>query len=424
MLATRMRYRTPFNPPGIYVPLGAEGYDADGNVVVPVFEEGWLYGIAGQVIFKGAPTARDFGTVSHTLEEAEVLVIAPGGGGGGGAPTVNRGAGGGGAGGVVYNSAYTVPASLSVIIQAPGTGGTSGNNGVSGGGSQFGSLIATGGGYGARGAQLTAVNAGNGGSGGGGGDHATGISYGGTGVAGQGNNGANRPSSAGVGGGGSGGGGAGSAGIQSTTGTGANGGDPVTYFGFPYAKGGRGGDFNTIGVSGVEGRPHTGDGGGGGKRQDTGKNGGYGIIIVRWGGYNKNYIHLLGGSVEISASASNGGVCNAVTTFPAVSATGLTRSNGTLIIDMKCDNPTYLTTNSQLEITSSGVGDSEEWTFNNVASLGITTSWQTFSIPLSDFQEYGTPLDVSSINYMRWYNFVSAGAPTTTISWRNAYITY
>lgn len=426
MLATRMLYKTPYNPPGIYVPLGAEGYDANGNVVVPVFEEGWLYGEAGQVVFKGSTTTRDFGTLTHTLTDlvAEVLVVAPGGGGGGGANAVNRGAGGGGAGGVIYNNSFTIPSSLAAVIQTPGTGGAIENNGVSGGSSQFGSLIATGGGYGARAAQATAVNAGNGGSGGGGGDSSGGISYGGTGVAGQGNYGANRQSSLGAGGGGSGGGGAGSPGNTCITYTGANGGDPATYFGFPYARGGRGGDYNTAGVSGVEGRPHTGDGGGGGKRGDSGKAGGHGIIILRWGGYNKNYVHLFGGSVEITSSASNGGVCNATTTFPAVNATGLTRSNGRLIIDLKCDNPSYLTTNSQLEITSSGVGDIEEWTFNNVQSLGITSSWQTFSIPLSAFQEYGDPVDVTNINYIRWYNFVSAGAPTTTIFWRNAYITY
>jgi len=339
MLATRMLYRTP-NPTGIYVPLGAEGYNANGNVVIPVFEEGWLYGTQGQVVFKGNPTGRDFDTVLHNLKEAEVLLVAPGGGGGGGSSSSNRGAGGGGAGGVLYTSAYTVPSSLEVKIEGVGAGGAPGNHGVTGGICKFGALEAYGGGFGSRGiAGSAAQDAGDGGSGGGGGDHMSGTSNGGTGVTGQGHDGADRVSSGGAGGGGSGGGGAGTAGIQSTGYIGGAGGDPAMYFGFPYAKGGRGGDFNAIGDSGVAGRPHTGDGGGGGRRGDSGKDGGYGLIIVRWGGYNKKYVHLYGGNATVSGSASDGGVCIAALAFPAVNASGMTKSNGRLIIDMMCDNP-------------------------------------------------------------------------------------
>ena len=95
----------------------------------------------------------------------EYLVVAGGGGGGGNG---NSGPGGGGAGGARTNSAVTlaVDAGTSYTV----TIGAGGAPFVSGSGSQFGSILASGGGLGGSG-----NSAGTAGGNGGGGSNATGA---------------------------------------------------------------------------------------------------------------------------------------------------------------------------------------------------------------------------------------------------------
>jgi len=104
----------------------------------------------------------------------------------------------------------------------------------------------------------------------------------------------------------------------------------------------------------------------------------------------------------------------------AVNCTGLTKSNGYLQVDLKCSNPAIMSTNGQLEITSSQAPDTNEWALNDLTGLGITTSYQTFYIPLSNWATTGGELNVAAINFIRWFNFSTDG--NITVSWKNACI--
>jgi hypothetical protein len=103
----------------------------------------------------------------------------------------------------------------------------------------------------------------------------------------------------------------------------------------------------------------------------------------------------------------------------AVDCTGLTKANGILTIDLKCSNWSDNDGDAYLEITSSGTYDINEWG-HHIADLPLTSDWQTFEISLSDWSTSGGDLDVSAINYIRFYSFFSSGLET--IYWRNAKI--
>ncbi len=278
----------------IYVPLGAEGYDMNGNLVIAEGQEGTLSSSRGQVVFK---EAKNYGSVSISSGDFEVLIVAGGGGGGAGFTTSssNRAGGGGGAGGLIYLEEISLSqGSYSVIVGAGGAVETQGGN------SQFSNSIAIGGGY---------ANAGDGGSGGGGGyDHRPGNS----GTQGQGHDGGNGAMDRGGGGGG-----AAQAGQHVPDDKGGDGGDGLKYFGTYYAGGGGGGAGRNWdrGVGGKGGGGHgsisctpygpsdstsgtnyLGGGGGGASASATGgcnfmapSPGGSGIVIVRWGGYDFDY---------------------------------------------------------------------------------------------------------------------------------------
>jgi hypothetical protein len=211
---------------------------------------------------------------------ADILQIA----GGGGSP---QDGGGGGAGGLLAHTAQALTTTgYTVTIGAGGTGsGTSSSNGSN---SQFASLTASVGG----GASVYHSSGATGGSGGGGSAFASPFA-GGSGTAGQGNAG-------GAGGGGNfsgGGGGAGAVGTAAGGAIGGNGGDGVsTYSSWGlvtgtgevissvawFAGGGSGWYGSTTGGKGgggnqVNGIPNTGGGAGG-----YNKNGGSGIVIVRY----------------------------------------------------------------------------------------------------------------------------------------------
>jgi hypothetical protein len=206
---------------------------------------------------------------------ADVLVVAGGGAGG-----ESYGAGGGG-GGLTYltgQSLTTTPITVTV-----GAGGV--NNSTNGSNSSFGATTTIGGGLGGG----TGHSNGNaGGSGGGGGfSYPSTVGAGGAGTAGQGYAGGNAAGpgypNMGLGGGG----GAGSAGSPGTAGgVGGAAGNGLLYFGTYYAGGGAGNGYSGPGSAGTQGGtaqnaaglPNTGAGGGG----DSGKNGGSGVVIVRY----------------------------------------------------------------------------------------------------------------------------------------------
>ena len=279
------------------------------------------------------------GTTSWTaptdVTQVEILVVAGGGGGGG-----DQAGGGGGAGGVIYNNSYPVipGQTYTVKVGAGGAGnGARGTNfdnyfyGVSGGDSQFGNLIALGGGGGAS----MVVNGGtpansyangrSGGSGGGGSNwQSTNTAAGGAGTPGQGFSGGSSTTNSGLGHLGGGGGGA-SGPASNATGSAnspTNGANGLVFgiLGTPYyfAGGGAGGCYyvnaangglggggggssgggsggvagtgggsalnagaNGAGVTGGAGGANTG-GGGGGAGNGTGGTGGSGIVLIRY----------------------------------------------------------------------------------------------------------------------------------------------
>ncbi len=97
---------------------------------------------------------------------------------------------------------------------------------------------------------------------------------------------------------------------------------------------------------------------------------------------------------------------------------GLTKANGILIIDLKCDAPGLIGASS-LEITSSGEPDTEEWSIAPLPS-GISDSYQTFELDLSGFSTTNGELDPTQIDFIRAYAY-STGA-NITLYWRNAKI--
>ena len=247
-------------------------------------------------------------TVPSTVSSVQYLVVAGGGGGGGDA------AGGGGAGGLLTNyggSALSVTPSESLVIGV-GSGGVAGHNGPSndpgghikpttGGHSQFGSVVAYGGGFGGN------YNSGNGGIGGSGGGGAYSGGTAGAGTSGQGNAGGN---SAGGGSGPAGGGGGGAGGVGTAGNTAQGQGGPgasvaITGSAVTYAGGGGGGRWHVNGSApgansggtggggagsigcgnrGTDAVANTGGGGGGAPAGCTGDggSGGSGIVIVRY----------------------------------------------------------------------------------------------------------------------------------------------
>jgi hypothetical protein len=234
----------------------------------------------------------DFGGVPPNLT-ARVLVVAGGGGGGMAMDTTHRAAGGG-AGGYIYVPSFPIQNGLfTVKVGAggakPATWGVSdnwpnGTRGATGGDSEFGGIIAKGGGGG--GSHGRGSNAGNpGGSGGG-------SSYKGSNIGATpgtvpagiqnaeilGNRGGNitgELGSTGTGGGGAGGTGGDTASTGQATAGGAGTMSSISGQEQEYACGG-----NAGGDAGADGDANTGNGGKGGT--GTGGNGGSGIVIVRF----------------------------------------------------------------------------------------------------------------------------------------------
>ena len=236
--------------------------------------------------------ARSFSIAVLDTVSLDYLVVAGGGGGGCGYY-----GGGGGAGGYRTAANYLVnPGSaITVTVGAGGTasGSVSVNSG-NGSDSVFDSITSIGGGGGAS--RSSSSNGNNGGSGGG-------ASFqdflGGTGTVGQGNRGGNLV----TGEFGASGGGAGAAGTGASNGVASPGGiglaSSITGISTYYAGGGGGGKFGALSAGGLGGggaggaaSPATqavagtvnsgGGGGGGGDNAVVGKDGGSGVVILRF----------------------------------------------------------------------------------------------------------------------------------------------
>jgi len=101
-----------------------------------------------------------------------------------------------------------------------------------------------------------------------------------------------------------------------------------------------------------------------------------------------------------------------------LSIPGLKKENALLKIDLKCTDWSKLSGSSQLELTSSGGPDSEEWHFIvSAMGLNITSAYQTFYLDMSLMGTSGGELNVGDINFLRWFAIFSE---SETIYWRNA----
>lgn len=155
-----------------------------------------------------------------------------------------------------------------------------------------------------------------------------------------------------------------------------------------------------------------------------------GTKIIRPSGYGHapaayfSYVGPLGSVSPILLRAAEvsavGNPANAAQSFSPVNCGGISKSTGYLRIDMKADNPSIMSSNGQLEITSSGGPDSEELSRMGLDLIGLTTAYQTFDLPLSAFETGDGLLDFSAIDYIRWYQFTIGG--NITLYWRNAYL--
>ena len=235
-----------------------------------------------------------------TLTNVEYLVVA-GGGGGGGSQQGHQG-GGGGAGGLRTSvvgatsgrgssaeARQTITAGSYPVTIGQGGGGASGDRGGDGSDSSFNGITAIGGGGGGNGQNNgTARQGGDGGCGGGSGSSDQSFPSRAPGTAGQGYDGG-LPTDQGSGRGGSGGG----AGAQGTdppnggvpsgnTAGGAGLANSITGSSVTYAKGG---DCQGTGGSqpvGTDGLGEGGTGGYSGSGNPTGRDGGNGIVIIRY----------------------------------------------------------------------------------------------------------------------------------------------
>ena len=269
------------------------------------------------LIEDGLVLSLDAGDINSVMgATVEVLVVAGGGGGG-----MDIGGGGGG-GGVIYNSSYAVTQGTAVTVTvgnggygAPAGGGGYRGDGAGpqpgghqftisatqGGNSVFGSITATGGGFGGSSYFGYTPNYGYGGSGGSGGgasgysDTTTGRA--GTGTSGQGFNGGGSSGQYYSGGGG----GAGGAGVSGPNKP--NGGPGVLYptMSQYYFAGGGGGS----GHSGVAGNGGVGGGGGGaGYNGDIGSAGAGGINV---GSNGSAGLNAPGGNAGANTGGGGGG---------------------------------------------------------------------------------------------------------------------
>jgi hypothetical protein len=260
--------------------------------------------MSGMIVFK---TPGVYEITPESDGYVEILVVAGGGGGGRKNDGSIVGAGGGGAGGLLHETMYSISTdSISVVVGDGGIGGIVGvNHSANGEDSVFGAYTALGGGGGGVSTKTGSNKGADGGSGGGG----RWESIGGKGEIGpprQGYDGTGYDATNQNGGGG---GGYSSNATPNATNSAGSGGDGIEKFGFVYAGGGGGGAFgtNAFGLGGLggggdggnntanggNGSLYTGGGGGGAGGGPSGSanggKGGSGIVIVRWGGYNKNY---------------------------------------------------------------------------------------------------------------------------------------
>ena len=115
-----------------------------------------------------------------------------------------------------------------------------------------------------------------------------------------------------------------------------------------------------------------------------------------------------------------GNPAQAVCSFGPVDCSGISKSNGYLRIDLKVSDPALMHSSGQIEVTSGGTNDVNEWHREDLHLLGLTADYVQYDLPLSLFITTNGELNVAAVNFIRWYQS-SVGADIG-IYWRNAYL--
>lgn len=131
---------------------------------------------------------------------------------------------------------------------------------------------------------------------------------------------------------------------------------------------------------------------------------------------------LYASELSATATAGNAAVCQA--SFSAWDCTGLKKESGVIIFEAKCDNPSYLDSSrdNQVELTSSGGPDTNEWGVSWMDKISLTSSYAEYQIPLSSAVTAGGELNTAAINFFRMYGFMKTG--TATLYVRNIRVRY
>jgi hypothetical protein len=363
-----------------------------------------------------------FSMISYAQLSVDYLVVGGGGGGG------FTGAGGGGGGQVKMGSISLSGGTFSVTIGAGGAGGTStsaSSNGESTTLSLLTPIVSIGGGGGGMGLSPNGLSGGNGG-GGGHLNNGNPPGIGGTAASGgyAGGNGNNYS--------GGGGGGAGGAGVSGASGAGGGNGVLSSITGNYYGGGGGGGNWqngstvNGVGGTGGGGRggcsnttlaqagtANTGGGGGGSGYSSSSfsvKNGGSGIVVIR---YASSVALATGGTItSYTGNGTNGtnGVVYQVHTFTAngtFSYNPVIATHPSTTVQNICINGT----STPLTVTALGTSPTYQWYSNttNNNSGGTLISGQTTS-------SFTPPTNVAGQTYYYCYVTSSNGNQTSNVS--------
>ncbi len=109
---------------------------------------------------------------------------------------------------------------------------------------------------------------------------------------------------------------------------------------------------------------------------------------------------LSAGVVEIKVPA--------VTTTP-IAVSGVNKNDLALRLQLYVDHAASVKTNGQVELTSGGKPDANELHWN-VQQLGLKDGWNVVYLDFSDGADTNGTLDISKINYFRFYMFLNTDA--------------
>ena len=98
--------------------------------------------------------------------------------------------------------------------------------------------------------------------------------------------------------------------------------------------------------------------------------------------------------------------------FSTAVNTGVTESAGYLEFEYYISDATKLGANNQIEVSSSGTCDTNEYFWS--MPTGLVNGWNHFKLKLSNAGKIGTP-NLSAINWFRIYNFVTASVTAKMI---------